>query len=300
MAEDFARLVSQANPAYFRQYQPANSSYRPSEDSPNGIGMDPFFDDDDDDPDSAFPGARPRETDPHTHIGKSGATETANAQVEVWNFDDDDPFQAPASNTLVATFAPPAVVTPSKTMWMPYRKPKWKWPWQKEKALVGDRLIALNNQVGNSEYPANFVFTSKYDALTFTPKFLTGSCIVPNSYCSSCAFKSNFPNTPISFSCLLLSSNKFLGCHPRISTPLLSRLRSSSLRLRLKKFRRTLCVLQCLFRFYFILFFDKIETTSIRFRTQRSQGQSTYSSLHFSRKGMARHSSWRCRTLRER
>ena len=59
MSDDFVRLVSQANPA-FRQYQPANNGYPPSSSfsphshSPSGQALDPFFDDDDDIPDSAF------------------------------------------------------------------------------------------------------------------------------------------------------------------------------------------------------------------------------------------------------
>ncbi|EKM53518.1 uncharacterized protein PHACADRAFT_259936 [Phanerochaete carnosa HHB-10118-sp] len=54
------------------------------------------------------------------------------------------------------------------------RKPfKWKWPWKKdEKVLEGERIVALNNSVANSDYCSNFVSTSKYNAVTFLPKFL--------------------------------------------------------------------------------------------------------------------------------
>ena len=52
MSDDFVRLVSQANPASRNQYQPANAGYPPSSSPPQAL--DPFFDDDDDVPDSAF------------------------------------------------------------------------------------------------------------------------------------------------------------------------------------------------------------------------------------------------------
>ena len=50
MSDDFVRLVSQANPATRKQYQPANTGYPPSS-SPQVL--DPFFDDDDDGQDDA-------------------------------------------------------------------------------------------------------------------------------------------------------------------------------------------------------------------------------------------------------
>jgi phospholipid-transporting ATPase len=52
----------------------------------------------------------------------------------------------------------------------------WKWPWEKEKVLVGERIIFLNDEGANAEagYVSNYVSTSKYNAVTFLPKFLYG------------------------------------------------------------------------------------------------------------------------------
>jgi len=55
-------------------------------------------------------------------------------------------------------------------------KKTWKWPWEKEKVLVGERLIFLNDERANAEsgFVSNYVSTSKYNAVTFLPKFLFG------------------------------------------------------------------------------------------------------------------------------
>jgi phospholipid-transporting ATPase len=66
-----------------------------------------------------------------------------------------------------------------------YKRPKrslfstkktWKWPWEKEKVLVGERIIFLNDEAANAEtgYVSNYVSTSKYNAVTFFFKFLFG------------------------------------------------------------------------------------------------------------------------------
>ncbi|KAH7329842.1 hypothetical protein B0J17DRAFT_679905 [Rhizoctonia solani] len=50
----------------------------------------------------------------------------------------------------------------------------WKWPWTKEKVLEGERNVWLNDQARNigEGYPNNYVSTSKYNLVTFMPKFL--------------------------------------------------------------------------------------------------------------------------------
>ncbi|KAG1716196.1 hypothetical protein ID866_936 [Astraeus odoratus] len=48
---------------------------------------------------------------------------------------------------------------------------KWKWPWEKEIVPTGERVIALNNPDMNVEFCSNFVSTSKYNVITFVPKF---------------------------------------------------------------------------------------------------------------------------------
>lgn len=180
MTDDFQRLVSSANPA--ARYRPANdldNRYPPSflmapySDQPQST-MDPFFDDDDDDnvPDSAFGRRKAMESqDSNLPLARSAVPPAGAGPSKLslgdgvpqsWNFDDNN-FQ-PA-----ATPSPqPAKPTAKKRQW------KWKWPWQKEKALAGERIIALNNNAANGEFPCNSISTSKYNLATFIPKFLLG------------------------------------------------------------------------------------------------------------------------------
>jgi phospholipid-transporting ATPase len=55
-------------------------------------------------------------------------------------------------------------------------KKTWKWPWEREKVLVGERLIFLNDERANadSSFVNNYVSTSKYNVVSFLPKFLYG------------------------------------------------------------------------------------------------------------------------------
>ncbi|PPQ89698.1 hypothetical protein CVT25_014099 [Psilocybe cyanescens] len=180
MSDDFLRLVSQANPAT-RQYQPANG-YPPSgtagpysDRSPQLL--DPFFDDEDENvPDSAFGRPAPmqsqesglplaRSAAPPAGVGPSSSS---SGLPQGWNFDDDD-FQ-PGNN---ASFPGPPKSTPPKAGSSSRFRPRtWKWPWEKEKVLTGERVVALNNSVANAEFGSNFVSTSKYNIATFIPKFL--------------------------------------------------------------------------------------------------------------------------------
>src|SRR5579863_2407402 len=154
MADDFARLVFQSNPASSRntQYQRANDGYPPS--GPPGDAhaspqlMDSFFDDEDegDVPDSAFANAHPMQAKESTlHLpgqaaplaGASKLSLPTNGVPQGWTFDQDDP--------------------PPQTSKSPSRKPqkvarrRWRWPWQKEQVLTGERVVALNNPDANVE-----------------------------------------------------------------------------------------------------------------------------------------------------
>jgi phospholipid-transporting ATPase len=183
-ADDFARLVSSANPAS-RQYQPANAGYPPSHShgmsSPNQV-LDPFFDDEDDGPSSAFGRSLPMQSkesnlplrmaaaDP---AGHSKVTLPGSGQPQGWNFDDDIPieqpsvpFQGSASFPGTKSESPPP---------RPKRVRKWKWPWVKDQeVLKGERVIHLNdfNGTQNPDFGNNYISTSKYNAATFVPKFL--------------------------------------------------------------------------------------------------------------------------------
>ncbi|KAJ3733837.1 calcium transporting ATPase [Lentinula guzmanii] len=191
MSDDFLQLVSQANPAS-KQYQPANrnnNGYPPSTsvtapyaDSPNPQLLDPFFDDDDDMPDSAFGRPLPMQSqESGLPLARSAALPAGVSQVTLgdgvpqgWNFDDDD---TRTSNQRPFTGSHSFPGGPSSTASRAAGKPKrrawnWKWPWQREKVLEGERVVALNNRAGNAEFVSNFVSTSKYNLFTFAPKFL--------------------------------------------------------------------------------------------------------------------------------
>ncbi len=51
-----------------------------------------------------------------------------------------------------------------------------RFPWQKERALTGERIVFLNDPRGNGEqgFVSNYVSTTKYSLATFMPKFLIG------------------------------------------------------------------------------------------------------------------------------
>ena len=159
-AESFARLVHGANPAAVNRYPPTATT----------TAMDPFFDDDDDLLDvsnHAFP-TRSQEsglplTDaaaPPAGLGNSSVTLS---QQRGWS---EDPFQGSASFPGLHTTAKPPT---------PRKRKKWKWPWEKQVVLTGERVIALNNPLMNNEFPDNFVSTSKYNPVSFLPKFLKGN-----------------------------------------------------------------------------------------------------------------------------
>lgn len=186
MSDDFVRLVSQANPA-LRQYQPANnpgSGYPPSTNS-NRQQLDPFFDDEDDMPDSAFAPSRvdamqskesglplTRHAAPHAGTSQS----TLQPEQDMLQWDDYTPQDSHTSQPFAGSSSFPGP-SPSKPQ-EKFKKPakKWKWPWNKEEErLEGERVIALNNSPANSAYCSNYVSTSKYNVATFLPKFFFGA-----------------------------------------------------------------------------------------------------------------------------
>ena len=177
MTDDFRRLVSQANPAA-SQYQPAHNvsnAYPPASSSSLAVHhMDPFFDDEDDNiPDSAFGRPEPMRSQgsvlPLTsNAAPPAGTRAASPNDRVlpdWNFDDDDfqPAGGPTPHT--NTIERPTIIA---------RFRKWKWPWQKHKVPVGERVIALTNSAANADFCSNSVSTSKYNLVTFVPKFFAG------------------------------------------------------------------------------------------------------------------------------
>ncbi|KAL1660926.1 hypothetical protein GGF50DRAFT_118469 [Schizophyllum commune] len=189
MADDFFKLVSTANPAANQYQQTVNPSYPPRGNSSRSQDlMDPFFDDDDDDtpmPDSAFGRPAPmqsqesglplaRSAAPPAGTGPSQTSLAGTGTPQGWAFDNDDEYnqasrgQAPFEGS--GTFNGPSRggLQPSKKS----PRKKWKWPWEKEVQLTGERVIALNNPDANNEYSSNYVSTSKYNLVSFLPKFL--------------------------------------------------------------------------------------------------------------------------------
>ena len=222
MSEDFLRLVSQANPAT-RQYQPAHNGYPPSSstgpylDSPQP--MDPFFDDDDDHMlDSAFDRPAPMHSQESGLPLTSAAAPPAgsapskqgfgNGVPQGWNFDDDD-FQPPGQ-----TQFPGSQQYSNQTSSSKKREWQWKWPWRKEKLLTRERIITLNNSLGNAGFCSNSISTSKYNVVSFVPKFLAGTLHPCLHVClfHSTFLQNNSRNTPICFSSSLPASSKFRAC----------------------------------------------------------------------------------------
>src|SRR6266404_9613896 len=172
MADDFARLVSQANPATSKYHRPGNGyppSGPPYESHNSPQLLDPFFDDEDegDVPDSAFGGFQtPHVKESDLHLPSQAAPLAGTSKLSLptdgapqgWTFDQDDPpIQAP----------PP---TPRNIKKAPRRR--WKFPWQKESVSTGERVAALNNPAANVDFLSNYVSTAKYNMVTFVPKFL--------------------------------------------------------------------------------------------------------------------------------
>lgn len=229
MSDDFVRLVSQANPASRQQYQPANTGYPPSSSPPQAL--DPFFDDDDDVPDSAFgrpPAMQSKESGlplarsgaPPAGLGNSQLSLPTSIQPDQWSFDDDQPTSKPFQGS--ASFPGPSSNThqrkPSKSL-----KKRWKWPWsKKEQVLTGNRVVALNNPDANGDFCNNYVSTSKYNLATFVPKFLFGAwhmlpcCVRRAAYARA---QSNSRNTRTCSSCSPHSSSRYPTCPPRTLIP---------------------------------------------------------------------------------
>ena len=174
MSDDFVRLVSQANPAN-NQYQQANNGYPPS--SSRDQHLDPFFDDEDDDPDSAFGQPPPLPTQSQAsgiHLTKNAALPAGVAQP--WSFDDEDPHQTYPGSALPSSSSS-TLQEKKKKRRIP--KIKWEWPWKKgEQVLSGERTVTLNNPSADTEFCSNYITTSKYNTATFLPKFLLGACLL--------------------------------------------------------------------------------------------------------------------------
>lgn len=253
MADDFARLVFQANPAASlnSQYQRANNGYPPSG-PPGDLHaspqlLDPFFDDEDEGevPDSAFAGAHsmqvkegsdvhlPSQAAPLAGASKLSLQTNGGGAPQGWTFDQEDV-------SIQASKPPPK---PKKASHQ-----RWRWPWQKEQVLTGERVVALNNPDANAEFSSNYVSTTKYNMVTFVPKFLFGSLLrfgtpLPSRLTSAFThFQSNSPNTLIYSSFLPPAFSKSLVSRPPINGLPLLLCRPSSLRLHSRRSRKISCV----------------------------------------------------------
>jgi Phospholipid-translocating ATPase N-terminal len=251
MADDFARLVSQANPAAALdpQYQRANNGYppsaRPRDFHASTLLLDPFFDDEDEGevPDSAFGGVTAQAKESKLNLpgqaaplaGASKSSLTTDDVPQGWTFDQDDPpIQAPQSSSRESNKV---------------SRRRWKWPWQKEQILTGERVIALNNPEANAYFLSNYVSTAKYNMMTFIPKFLFGwplplllALLLLVADDALICFQSNSLNMPIYFSFSPRAFNKFQVSHLPTSGPPSHPCLSSSSRLHSRSFRKISCV----------------------------------------------------------
>ncbi|KAG8883990.1 hypothetical protein FRB97_005434 [Tulasnella sp. 331] len=208
--DDFASLVSRSNPAAqpntqssYRQAGPSTPIYPPSQRQPQpapsiheSYTMDPFFDDEDEQMspnagigsfNQASSRGAPRnfidnDLDSTTDLPLTKAAvapagtsisdkKGLGGQGKDWTFDDDETPTLPHHNSFVSHTAPP-VQRQTKTRSSSQRT--WKWPWEKQKLLAPERKIWLNDRHSNEAegYCSNYVSTSKYNVITFLPKFI--------------------------------------------------------------------------------------------------------------------------------
>ena len=203
--ESFAALVNTANPAAhpygyhsrlssnspYPTYPPSSNMQSRAQDAPHL--MDPFFDDDDDLLDLTPTVTQQGAISPHTSSAhpipmqsqESGLPLTHSAAPPAgldsslslstpgthpsqgWNFESETAFTGSASF--------PGTPHSPRTPMRKRKKWKWKWPWEKEAGPTGERVITLNNPEMNNQFCSNFVSTSKYNVVTFVPKFFKGS-----------------------------------------------------------------------------------------------------------------------------
>ncbi|KIM63851.1 hypothetical protein SCLCIDRAFT_1213640 [Scleroderma citrinum Foug A] len=199
--ESFAALVNTANPAAhpygyhsrlssnspYPTYPPSSNMQSRAQDAPHL--MDPFFDDDDDLLDLTPTVTQQGAISPHTSSAhpipmqsqESGLPLTHSAAPPAgldsslslstpgthpsqgWNFESETAFTGSASF--------PGTPHSPRTPMRKRKKWKWKWPWEKEAGPTGERVITLNNPEMNNQFCSNFVSTSKYNVVTFVPKF---------------------------------------------------------------------------------------------------------------------------------
>lgn len=213
--DDFASLVSRANPAAQQNPygQPGRNTYAPQAGSSqptlapsvdDRYKLDPFFDDEDEQqtphatattfppsvsaPTPRHPGRQPSLTIldepldssadlPLTKAAAPPAGRSFNnagssemQQQNTWTFDDDEGLPAPNSRYERGG-------QPRNAPLRQQTKRTWKWPWERQKALAPERKIWLNDHPSNEAegYCSNYVSTTKYNLVTFVPKFLLGT-----------------------------------------------------------------------------------------------------------------------------
>lgn len=166
---DFNKLVSRANPAAAQYQAPINHGYPPNGDSERQNIF--LIDDDLDEDDKTF-----TSEPPHASFRPSGMVSTESglplaksaAEVAGTSWMDDEPELEPPR--------PPRETVRERIR----REWKPKWPWKKEEVLEGERVIEVNDEQANhvQGFDSNYVSTSKYNPVTFMPKFLLGEDIL--------------------------------------------------------------------------------------------------------------------------
>ena len=196
MDDDFARLVSRSNPAAQLNGYIDDDDGIPYGHAAPAHRLDPFFDDDDDlaesstlGPGSSFgrSAAAMQSKESGLPLSKSAANPAGHSRITLpgsgqpqgWIFDDDDvSVKEPVERKRFSIFQAGTDHQPRSKLFQGFQMRKtWKWPWEREKVLTGERIIALNDhqKIINKEFCSNYISTSKYNAVTFIPKFLFGT-----------------------------------------------------------------------------------------------------------------------------
>ena len=164
---DFNALVSRVNPAASQYQAPIsqNHGYPPNGDAERQNIF--LIEDDLDDDDKTFTGGTPpAQFRPSGMVStESGLPLAKNAgPVAGTSWMDDEPELEPARHSKEP------IRQRMKQQW------KFRWPWQKEEVLIGERVIEVNDEQANfvQGFDSNYVSTSKYNPITFIPKFLLG------------------------------------------------------------------------------------------------------------------------------
>ena len=102
-----------------------------------------------------------------------GALGEEHQQQPTWSNNDDVHIAQP--NTVFPGPGPMSSIPGMKKL---KQRRQWKWPWMKEVEFKSECIAVLNNFGGemNDKFCSNYVSTSRYNMVTFVPRFLFSEC----------------------------------------------------------------------------------------------------------------------------